>query len=306
MPVAGRFVTTIDDIRLRLAYHLDANYLRNPRSIRAFNANRPTLDAGQLRIVQQLHEHGISTTHFRELFGDDERWKRMCACMQQFIDGDTVQQRLGRQAAAGAGVGKDHLIRLFTPFQASLPVDDPWLQLGLDSRIHDVVNSYLGLWTKLHSLNLWYTLPHGADRPRIHSQRWHRDPEDALMVKVFMYFSEVSDRNGPLQYIPGSCSDGPYSHLWPFTPINPDGYPPQDELEERIPATRWVTCAGGPGTMVFCNTSGFHRGGYAVQGGRALAFWTFVSPACLWPRQFAVDWHDGERRLSRAATFALA
>ena len=35
------------------------------------------------------------------------------------------------------------------------------------------------------------------------------------------------------------------------------------------------------GTIIFCNTSGFHRGGFATESPRVLATVTYCSPASL-------------------------
>jgi hypothetical protein len=42
-----------------------------------------------------------------------------------------------------------------------------------------------------------------------------------------------------------------------------------------------VTFTAPKGTIIFCNTSGFHRGGFATGKPRALATFTWDSPASL-------------------------
>jgi len=37
-----------------------------------------------------------------------------------------------------------------------------------------------------------------------------------------------------------------------------------------------------------------------------VAFWTFVTPASPWPRQFRVNWTSEKQRLSESANFALS
>ena len=41
------------------------------------------------------------------------------------------------------------------------------------------------------------------------------------------------------------------------------------------------TFTASRGTLIFCNTSGFHRGGFATERPRVLATATYLSPASL-------------------------
>ncbi|MDA2925936.1 phytanoyl-CoA dioxygenase family protein [Acidobacteria bacterium AH-259-G07] len=271
-----------------------------------FEAKAPLLSESQLKVVQQLTTRGISFMHFDELFGDHERWDSMREAADGFVNSEAVEKKIqAYHTNFEKTTWKEYLVRLF-PESPIIALDDPWLQLGIDGRILDVVNTYLGLWARLMSIDLWYTIPLGIERSRTGSQRWHRDPEDRKMVKVFLYFSEVAHTAGPLQYIPGSCTGGPYRHLWRTSGPTGQPIPSEGELEAKIPRSEWITCSGSTGTFVFCDTSGLHRGGYATEQERVLAMWCFLTPASLWPRRFTVDWDSGECQLTEAAKFALS
>ena len=90
------------------------------------------------------------------------------------------------------------------------------------------------------------------------SQEWHRDPEDQHVVKVFLYFSEVDEDAGPFEYVQHSAEGFEYGSLWPWG--ESERYPPTEELEAAIPASERVRATGPVGTLVICDTSGFHRG----------------------------------------------
>ena len=79
---------------------------------------------------------------------------------------------------------------------------------------------------------------------------------------------------------PGSAPGGRYADAWPWRPLG-DNYPPDGELEKRIPEDGVRTFIAPKGTLVFCNTSGFHRGGFATERARVLATVTYSSPASL-------------------------
>jgi hypothetical protein len=218
---------------------------------------------------------------------------------------EAVKAKLGKKKGLGKG---DYIIRLFSKDVPTIGLDNPWLRIGVDDRMLDVVNSYFGLWSKLTYVDLWYTPPAAAGVDRVSSQRWHRDYNDDRLVKVFIYLTDVNEDTGPTEYIPGSTVGGPYGDLWPWRPLSNDLYPPQDEFEQRVPKEAQVAFTGPEGTMLFCNTSGFHRGGYATgERPRVMAVYNYSTPASvetLTLRNFEPDVAaDG---LSEQAAYALA
>src|SRR5437899_1152655 len=78
--------------------------------------------------------------------------------------------------------------------------------------------------------------------------------------------------------MPGSAPGGPHGDAWPWRPLG-ENYPTEDELERRVDGARVFT--GPTGTLLFCNTAGFHRGGFATERPRVLATATYSSPASL-------------------------
>ena len=67
-----------------------------------------------------------------------------------------------------------------------------------------LVNHYLGMTSRLHHVNLWDTIAVDDGRAPIGPQRWHRDPDDVRLVKVFLHFTDVTAGSGPLEYVPHS------------------------------------------------------------------------------------------------------
>jgi len=85
---------------------------------------------------------------------------------------------------------------------------------------------------------------------------------------------------GPFQYVAGSQPGGPYADDWGWQPLG-QHYPTEEELEHRVPASAVQTFTGPAGTLLFCNTAGFHRGGFSTTKPRVLATATYSSPASL-------------------------
>ena len=85
---------------------------------------------------------------------------------------------------------------------------------------------------------------------------------------------------GPFQYVAGSQPGGPYADAWGWQPLG-QNYPTEEELEARVPREAVQTFTGPAGTLLFCNTAGFHRGGFSTTRPRVLATATYSSPASL-------------------------
>ena len=148
------------------------------------------------------------------------------------------EKRLAKEAKKGRkkGLGKgDYIMRLLGKDVPTLADDDPWLRIGIDDRMLDVVNSYFGLWSKLTYVDLWYTPPAAPGVERVSSQRWHRDYNDDRLVKVFIYLTDIDEDTGPLEYVVGSALGGEYGNEWPWKPVSNDLYPPKDEFDAADP-----------------------------------------------------------------------
>ena len=185
-----------------------------------------------------------------------------------------------------------------------LRVDDPWLRLGLSEPLLNVISAYRGGDVRLVDFDHWYTVPFGGGHDRMASQRWHRDPEDQHVVKVFVYFSDVDDDAGPFQYVPGSAEGGRYGEFYPWGKSK--WYPPQEEIADEIPESEHFSAEGPRGTVVICDTSGFHRGGFARTKARVLSYFTFVSPEADMARRFGVEPSTADAELTEPARRALA
>ncbi len=157
---------------------------------------------------------------------------------------------------------------------------NPLLKIALDETPLAIANGYLGLYSQFnfYSLNLTLPMPEGADA--LGSQRWHRDPGSRRLCKMFIYLSDVDETAGPFWYIKGSQEGGIFRLLYPQK--HPDGsYPPEGELENQIPKENFIMSTGRAGTVIFCDTTGFHRGGYATSGKRIMFTSLYLSSDSL-------------------------
>jgi hypothetical protein len=261
-------------------YEMHDRLLANRASRRRYAQATTILDDVQERALDRLREEGYASLPFSELVPDPAVWNELEADAQRFAEETKAgleSERDGGGSELRRRAGKEFLVRKYS-WGVELGLDDPWLRLGTNPRLLDLANAYLEMWSKLEYVDVWYTPPAGEDE-RKSSQRWHRDFNDRHLLKAFLYLVDVDEDTGPFEYVPGSAPGGELEQLWPWRPLG-ENYPPDDEFAERING-RSVTFTAAKGTIIFCNTSGFHRGGFARLKPRVLATLTWDSPASL-------------------------
>jgi hypothetical protein len=263
----------------------------------------PSLSDLQQQILGSLREDGIATVDVRELHGDD-----LWAAAQADISPWVAEQNAQLESLGDRPEGKDDfIVRRYMRQKPRVPFtpDSPWLRIGLSDAQLGIVNAYRGLQTSLFYMDNWFTQPYAGQEQRIASQRWHRDPEEQHVVKVFLYLSEVDENAGPFEYLKASQPGNRFGHLWPWG--KDKAKPTDEEMAEAAPDGVRLTMTGSAGTMIFCDTSGFHRGGFAKTAPRVLSIWSYVSPeAENRDHRFDVELEGREAELSADARAALA
>ena len=272
-------------------YEVHDRLLANRASRRRYAQEPPALDGVQMSVVAGLREEGYASLPFSELVPDAAVWDELESDGARFIEeteAALAAEREGAESKLKRRTGKEFVVRKYS-WGAGLGLDDPWLRLAVNPRLLDVANAYLEMWSKLEYLDVWYTPPAGGDE-RKSSQRWHRDFNDRHLLKAFIYLVDVDEETGPFEYVPRSAPGGELEALWPWRPLG-ENYPPDDEFAEHING-RSITFTAPKGTIILCNTAGFHRGGFARAKPRALATLTWDSPAslkALSERNYVVD-----------------
>src|SRR5262249_52943370 len=142
------------------------------------------------------------------------------------------------------------------------PSNHPLLTIGLSAPVLHVVSSYMNLWPKLIYADAWYSIPMDPGK-RIGSQQWHRDPEDKQMVKVYSHLSEIDESAGAMEDMLGTSNTvGGYGmKIGEWKAAGGNLYPSSDLVEQSFFGTQRFYCTGPVGTLLFCDTTGLHRGG---------------------------------------------
>lgn len=273
----------------------------NERARRQFQCQAPQLDAEQRRALADMKRDGFHVTtlpamlkgaaDFAAIREDADRLMGRPAVREQ------IDTRLSREGI------KWYVVRAFG-YKPRMAVPASFAALLLSDGVLGVVNSYLGIASRLKYLDVWHNFAVSESEPPVDSERWHRDNEDRHMVKLFLHLSDVDEAAGPLTYLRGSQPGGPLGDLFPTVP--PSGsYPPDDAIAACITPEGTAACTGAAGAMVLFDACGLHRGGRATGKARTLLVATYASDAALDPLKYRLADTVQYSGLSRQARYAI-
>src|SRR6266542_1155105 len=202
-PRVHRVASAIEHRGVVATYEVHDRLLGNRSARRRFARESPVLDAVQQDVLDRLREDGYAVLPLDRLVPQPEVWAELESDAQSFVadtEAGLAQERAGGASNLGRRPGKEFVVR-GKGYGVELGLDDPWLRLGASRRLLDVANAYLGMWSKLEYLDLWYTPPVEGGERQV-SQRWHRDFNDRRLVKAFIYLVDVDEGAGPFEYVP--------------------------------------------------------------------------------------------------------
>lgn len=141
--------------------------------------------------------------------------------------------------------------------------------LLMDPVLLDAMSRYLGCPPIHVQTNSWWSKAESHDERSLRksAQLFHQDKEFIKFLKVFVYLNDVTEDNGPHQFIAGSNKD--------YLEHVPAGYKFSQRLsDEYLAATydrsRFQSFTGRRGTVVIEDTSGFHKGKPVISGQRLI------------------------------------
>jgi len=279
----SRVASALERRGIRATYELHDRVLSNRKSRQLFSQDQRELDDGQRGVVSDIEAWGYAVLPFSELVGV-ETWSAVEGQGDRFAqeteDAIEREKRGETDTELRRRAGKEFLVRAHSFEDVGLGLDDAWLAACISPRMLDVASAYLRLWPKLSYADLWYSLAQPDATERVASQLWHRDFDDKHLLKAFLYLRDVDEGAGPFEYVPESQPGGRYEGVSPWRPMG-NGRVPEDEVARAVPAEQIRTFVASRGTIIFCNTSGLHRGGFATERPRILATATYCSPASL-------------------------
>ncbi len=261
----------------------------NREARRRYAEHPATLLPREAQAVASLREEGISVAYMADFFKPDvldelERYVRNRRASANVESAIARHRAILAGEVPGQGVKKAFLVNLWDG-EPVLDLSHPFIRFSLSEPILKIVNAYLGMFSKFRGWRLEVTIPTPPERGRKASQRWHRDEEDRRLVKVFLYLNDVDAAAGPFMYVRRSQVGGKWGDLFPMVP--PRGsLPMPPNVDDFIPEADTVVCRGRLGTLIFCDTTGLHQGGFSSQGERFMYTSIYTSSASPWPIRY--------------------
>ena len=246
---------------------------RSGRTI--YKRNLPVLNEIQKKILDNLVTTGIALTNLDELFPGKN-------IIPSLIEAATIQEE-----KAALSEHKPFL-RYALGSGSMIDLANPLIQLSLQPRILEIVNSYMSLCAKLIYFELATTnLINNADVP-MGSQRWHRDPGLRRLCKMFVYLTDVDENSGPFTYVVQSHARRRFGGIFRQRQFGRHGfYPPDGTVDKVVSRNDLKVCTGKIGSVIFCDTTGLHKGGYAISKPRVMYTSTYMSEGEIIKRQYS-------------------
>ncbi len=254
-------------------------------------------------LLADLRRDGIVMTTAKQLFGESPLLYELARAVQD-LEVYYADEIAGRRRDTEAPGVKRYQVDLL----GSCPVLNPktiFVRFALQPAVLDLANRYMGMYTRLSFFNVWHNLPTQGE-PR-NAQLWHRDLDDHKIFKLFLYFTDVTERDGPLVYAPGTHTGGRVRR-------DPEAFREEgttarrsndEQMSRVVPGDKWITAVGPKGTVLLVDTSGYHKGGLVRGQDRILYTCMFTSQAAQLRRKYFERTGPVPVGLDRAVTFAL-
>jgi len=253
-------------------------YVFNFAPTLSYQWRRQALYGEAARVLETLNDDGVALTSAKALLGSNSCYGELCGTVESF-------QASSRAEIARARLGVDNQDAIgkktfILEYLGRNPKFDPasvYARFALERNILGIANAYLGMRSRLRYYNVWHTFPTSIEARE--SQLWHRDREDYLIVKVFLYLSDVDEGAGPFIYARGSHPKGQLRREAAYSLEGNVRRSTDDQLAEVMPREKWFKGVGEKGTIIFADTRGYHCGGRARSSARVMYTAMFTSPA---------------------------
>ncbi len=283
-------MTSLSTLRRKVAYagrHFTPTwkYGFNYRATLAYQKARPQLSGEAARILDELNRNGIAITSVAQLLGENPCYDELEKNVEQLEQSHAAHIAAERASADQYDPQRKSFIVHLLGNRPMLDPASPFVRFPLQQPILTIANEYFGMYTCLRFFDVWHTLRMQGEARE--SQLWHYDREDHLILKIFLYLSDVDEGAGPFTYAPRTHEKGTIkTHPTGFLENGVNRVRDED-MAQVVPAAQWIKAMGTRGTLVFADTRGYHRGGLARERDRILYNCMFTSPTSQVPEHFA-------------------
>ncbi len=242
-----------------------------------YRKERATLSDFEKRLLVELNTNGFAKTNVDELLADTDSFEHLVNATAEL---ELERSNDIEQARAGAldpnpREGKSFKISLLGP----KPVFDPesaFAKFAMQKSVLRIANAYLGLFAQIKYYNVWRNF--AVDHQAKSSQLWHHDRDDTLILKMFVYLSDVDEGSGAFTYGLGTHRKGARRVNPPSFVENGVARSTDEQMRTVLAPEHCRLATGQKGTIVFADTRGYHKGGLARTEERLLYTCMYTSP----------------------------
>ncbi len=140
---------------------------------------------------------------------------------------------------------------------------------GLEERLLDIVECHIGLPIAFNDIHIRKDFANGL---KAGSRLWHVDSYDRCILRIIIYLRDVSDTDGPFEYVSRRTTKLAVPILEQFGTI-PDGV-----IERFVSPSDVKPCLGPAGTVIFAATSNIlHHGTVPITSNRYTLIFNYNS-----------------------------
>jgi hypothetical protein len=251
-------------------------YLLNAAPSLAYATAGRRLSDTAAGVLSALNRDGVATTSIGAIGSDASLFSELAATVQELERAKAGELDEARRAANDtSAIGSKTFNVELLGGRPVLDTSDVFCRFAVDRPILDLANAYFGMFTRLRYVNVWHTLATRVG-PR-ESQLWHRDREDFLIMKVFVYLADVGEDAGPFTYAPGTHPKGHVTAEPAYALEGGVKRTTDAQMAAVVPPEQWIQAMGPRGTIVFTDTRGYHKGGLARGSDRLMYTCMFTS-----------------------------
>ncbi|MEZ7900483.1 MAG: phytanoyl-CoA dioxygenase family protein [Flavobacteriales bacterium] len=142
-------------------------------------------------------------------------------------------------------------------------------KLAFDQNLLNLVGHFLGSDPVLCQTNCWWSVNKSTHRSNLsgNAQLFHQDTEYLKFVKVFIYLTDVEEKNGPHQYVQGTSKIAQEKLGEGYTPSS---RVEDEKVEQLFGKENILTFTGKKGSIIIEDTFGLHKGTPVIEGARLL------------------------------------
>ncbi|MDX2030638.1 MAG: hypothetical protein SF339_08210 [Blastocatellia bacterium] len=282
-------MSLLGNVRRKVAYagrHYTPTwrYVFNFGSAMAWRREHPSIEGEAKRVLNELNGRGVAMTTADRLLGEASCFEELGRAIAD-LEGEWAERIAAERASANRhDASRKTFIHQLLGNHPRLDPASVYARFALQTPILRIANEYFEMYTRLRFYNVWHTLTTEGEARE--SQLWHFDREDHLILKLFVYFSDIDEGAGPFTYAPGTHPKGTIRrHPGSFLE-NGVVRARDEEMARVVPQRDWVRAIGPKGTILFADTRGYHKGGLARTRDRILYTCLFTSPTSQAPELF--------------------